>query len=64
MYYCIGGTAVPAELGRFHVMDRATHPLLSPSSVTNRLSLIQASRIKRSASSGTTTSIGYSPAVS
>jgi len=60
MYYCIGGTAVPAELGRFHVMDRATHPLLSPSSVTNRLSLIQASRIKRSAIS----SIGYSPAVS
>ena len=45
-------------------MDRSTHPLLSPSSATNRLSLIQASRIKRSASSGTTTSIGYSPAVS
>lgn len=47
-YYCTGGTVVPSEVGRFHIMDRSTHPLLSPSSVTNRLSLIQASRRQRS----------------
>jgi len=51
-YYCTGGTVVPAEVGRFHIMDRSTHPLISPSSVTNRLTLIQASRIKRSTSTG------------
>ena len=31
-------------------MDRSTHPLISPSSVSNRLTLIHASRIKRSTS--------------
>ena len=49
-YYCTGGTIVHAEVGRFHVMDRSTHPLISPSSVSNRLTLIEASRIKRSSS--------------
>lgn len=49
-YYCTGGTIVPGDVGRFHIMDRSTHPLLSPSSVTNRISLIQASRVKRSSS--------------
>ncbi len=49
-YYCTGGTVVPAEVGRFHIMDRSTHPLISPSSVSNRLTLIEASRIKRSSS--------------
>uniref|UniRef100_A0A7S3VDI2 Uncharacterized protein n=1 Tax=Chaetoceros debilis TaxID=122233 RepID=A0A7S3VDI2_9STRA len=45
-YYCTGGTVVPSDIGRFHIMDRSTHPLISPSSVTNRLSLIHAARIK------------------
>lgn len=45
-YYCTGGTVVPSDVGKYHVMDRSTHPLISPSSVTNRLSLIQASRYK------------------
>lgn len=45
-YYCTGGTVVGSEVGRFHIMDRSTHPLLSPSSVTNRLTLIEASRQK------------------
>ena len=48
-YYCTGGTVVPSEVGKFHVMDRSTHPLLSPSSVTNRLSLIEASRRQKAA---------------
>ena len=47
-YYCTGGTVVGSEVGRFHIMDRSTHPLLSPSSVTNRLTLIEASRQKAS----------------
>ena len=46
-YYCTGGTVVAADVGRFHIMDRSTHPLLSPSSVTSRLTLIKASRVKR-----------------
>ena len=50
-YYCTGGTIVPARMSQFHLMDRSTHPLLSPSSVTNRISLIQASRVKKSSSS-------------
>lgn len=47
-YYCTGGTVVPSEIGKYHIMDRSTHPLISPSSVSNRLSLIQASRNKNS----------------
>lgn len=43
-YYCTGGTIVASEVGRFHIMDRTTHSLLSPSSITHRLSLIAASR--------------------
>ena len=43
-YYCTGGTIVSSEVGRFHIMDRSTHSLLSPSSITHRLSLIAASR--------------------
>lgn len=50
-YYCTGGTVVPSDVGKYHIMDRSTHPLISPSSVTNRLSLIQAARIKNSSSS-------------
>eukprot|EP00934_Nitzschia_sp_Nitz4_P009320 Nitzschia sp. Nitz4//scaffold129_size63868//7961//13582//NITZ4_006194-RA/size63868-processed-gene-0.27-mRNA-1//1//CDS//3329534890//9310//frame0 len=45
-YYCTGGTVVESRVGRFHVMDRSTHSLLSPSSINNRLSLIEASRRK------------------
>ena len=43
-YYCTGGTVVASSVGRFHILDRSTHSLLSPSSVTNRLSLIEKSR--------------------
>jgi hypothetical protein len=43
-YYCTGGTIVASEVGRFHIMDRSTHALLSPSSISHRLSLIEASR--------------------
>lgn len=50
-YYCTGGTLVPSEVGKYHIMDRSTHPLISPSSVTNRLSLIQAARTKNSSTS-------------
>lgn len=44
-FYATGGTIVPARVGRFHIMDRTTHSLLSPSSISNRLSLIEQSRI-------------------
>ena len=57
-YYCTGGTVVPADVGRFHIMDRSTHPLLSPSSVTSRLTLIKASRVKRM---GTDQKTDYGP---
>jgi hypothetical protein len=43
-YYCTGGTVVDSRVGRFHIMDRSTHSLLSPKSVSNRLSMIEASR--------------------
>ena len=45
-YYSTGGTIVTSQVGRFHIMDRSTHSLLSPSSVSNRLALIEASRQK------------------
>lgn len=45
-YYCTGGTVVESRVGRFHIMDRSTHSLLSPSSINNRLQLIEASRRK------------------
>ncbi|KAL3922808.1 MAG: hypothetical protein SGILL_002004 [Bacillariaceae sp.] len=45
-YYCTGGTVVESRVGRFHIFDRSTHSLLSPSSINNRLSLIEASRRK------------------
>jgi hypothetical protein len=45
-YYCTGGTVVESRIGRFHIFDRSTHSLLSPSSINNRLSLIEASRRK------------------
>ena len=48
VYYCTGGTVVSSKVGKYHIMDRSTHPLLSPSSVTNRLSLIEQSRRQRS----------------
>jgi hypothetical protein len=44
-YYSTSGTIVASEVGRFHIMDRSTHALLSPSSISNRLSLIEQSRI-------------------
>lgn len=62
-YYCTGGTVVHAEVGRFHVMDRSTHPLISPSSVSNRLTLIEASRIKRSSSNIEGTQMTDTPSV-
>ncbi|KAL7550350.1 hypothetical protein ACHAWF_013593 [Thalassiosira exigua] len=43
-YYCTGGSVVPSEVGRYHVMDRSTHSLLSSSSAQSRLNLIQSSR--------------------
>lgn len=43
-YYCTGGTVVVSDVGRFHIMDRTTHSLLSPSSIANRMSLIELSR--------------------
>jgi len=49
-YYCTGGTVVSSDVGRLHVMDRSTHALVSPSSVTNRLHMIEESRFKRSIS--------------
>lgn len=45
-YYCTGGTIVSADVGCFHILDRSTHSLLSPSSVTNRLKLIGKSRAR------------------
>ncbi|KAL7563343.1 hypothetical protein ACA910_014187 [Epithemia clementina (nom. ined.)] len=45
-YYSTSGSVTPAIVGHFHVLDRSTHTLLSPSSVTNRLSLIKKSREK------------------
>lgn len=45
-YYCTGGSVVESDVGRFHIMDRTTHSLLSPSSVANRLNLIEMSRRK------------------
>lgn len=35
-----------SRVGHFHIMDRSTHSLLSPKSVSNRLSMIEASRKK------------------
>ena len=43
-YYCTGGTVVLSEVGKYHIMDRSTHSLLSSSSAQSRLSLIQSSR--------------------
>jgi Sec7 domain/Guanine nucleotide exchange factor in Golgi transport N-terminal len=45
-YYCTGGTTVQSNVGKYHIMDRSTHSLLSPTSISNRLALIQASRQK------------------
>jgi len=45
-YYCTGGTVVSSRVGRFHIMDRSTHSLLSPSSINHRLALIEMSRRK------------------
>lgn len=39
-YYSTGGTVVPSTIGRFHILDRSTHRLLSPSSVANRQCII------------------------
>lgn len=54
-YYCTGGTTVASRVGKFHIMDRSTHALLSPSSIKNRLSLIQASRSKAGSVDGNST---------
>jgi hypothetical protein len=43
-YYSTGGTVVASSIGRFHILDRSTHDLLSSSSVNNRLRLIEKSR--------------------
>ena len=43
-YYCTGCTVVPSDVGRFHIMDRSTHTLMSSSSAKSRLNLIQSSR--------------------
>lgn len=54
-YYCTGGTTVASQVGTFHIMDRSTHALLSPSSISNRLALIQASRQKAGSADGAST---------
>jgi len=43
-YYCTGGAIVPSDVGRYHIMDRSTHTLMSSSSAQSRLNLIQSSR--------------------
>lgn len=43
-YYCTGCTVVPSDVGKFHIMDRSTHSLVSTSSAKSRLNLIQSSR--------------------
>jgi hypothetical protein len=43
-YFCTGCTVVPSDVGRFHIMDRSTHTLMSTSSARSRLNLIQSSR--------------------
>ena len=43
-YYCTGGTVVPSEVGKYHIMDRSTHILVSTSSAKSRLNLIRSSR--------------------
>jgi Guanine nucleotide exchange factor in Golgi transport N-terminal/Sec7 domain len=45
-YFATGGTTVESAIGRFHILDRSTHSLLSPSSIANRLNLIEMSRRK------------------
>jgi hypothetical protein len=45
-YYATGASVVECNVGRFHILDRSTHFLLSPKSVANRLSVVQASRQK------------------
>jgi hypothetical protein len=55
-YYATGATCVSSHVGRFHILDRSTHSLLSPSSVANRLHLIEQSRRKASWSDGSVTS--------
>ena len=43
-YYCTGGVVVSSDVGRYHIMDRTTHTLMSSSSAQSRLNLIQSSR--------------------
>ena len=43
-YYCTSGDTVASDIGRFHIMDRTTHRLLSSSSAQSRLNVIQSSR--------------------
>jgi len=43
-YYCTGGTVVSSDVGKYHIMDRTTHTLMSSSSAQSRLNLIQSSR--------------------
>ena len=45
-YYCTGGTVVSSDVGvgKYHIMDRTTHSLMSTSSAKNRLNLIQSAR--------------------
>ena len=59
-YFCTGGTVVHSNVGKFHVMDRSTHSLLSPSSISNRLAVIEASRQKALLSSMGTLQTGMS----
>ncbi|KAL7446952.1 hypothetical protein ACHAXM_010695 [Skeletonema potamos] len=53
-YYCTGGTIVASDVGRFHIMDRSTHNILSSSSAQSRLSVIQ---MARAGSSGSGTAV-------
>ena len=43
-YFCTNGETVASDIGRFHIMDRTTHSLLSTSSAQSRLNVIQSSR--------------------
>jgi Guanine nucleotide exchange factor in Golgi transport N-terminal/Sec7 domain len=54
-YYATGGAIVESDIGKFHILDRSTHSLLSPSSIANRLNLIEMSRRRGSDENGIVT---------
>lgn len=49
-YYATGATTVSSAVGKYHILDRSTHRLQSPSSVQHRLAMVQLSRTNARAS--------------